>query len=128
MPFVQFTSFRPRALIAALEITLAAVAFAFAVPGEAHADIFDAQAPVQDASWAAVDEAATNDTAALDDRVLANQRGTGLGLMTVAAAAQAGGNAHSVTLWDEIAPPAPAPIPADTAHVAQSNAVSYFRK
>lgn len=128
MPFVQFTSFRSRAVIAALEIAFAAVAFAFAAPREAHADVLDAQAPVQDASWAAIDEAAVNDTVALDDRMLASQRGTGLGLMTVAAAAQTGSNAHSVTLWDEIAPPAPAPLPADTAHVAQSNAVSYFRK
>lgn len=63
----------------------------------------------------------------LDDRVLARQRGTGPGLMTVAASMQGLHNAQ-VTLWDEIAPPAPVPVPADSAHPAQSNAVSYFRQ
>jgi type II secretory pathway pseudopilin PulG len=128
MPFVQFNCFRLRIVIAALGIALAAVALA--APREAHADVLEAQAQEQeqDASSAAIGATGANDTAALDDRVLASQRGTGLGLMTVAAAAQAGGGARSVTLWDELAPPAPAPLPVDTAHVAQSNAVSYFRK
>lgn len=63
----------------------------------------------------------------LDDRVLARQRGTGPGLMTVAASMQ-GLHSSQVTLWDEIAPPAPVPVPADSAHPAQSNAVSYFRQ
>ena len=126
MPFVQFNCFRLRIVIAALGIALAAVALA--APREAHADVLEAQAQEQDASSAAIGATGANDTAALDDRVLASQRGTGLGLMTVAATAQAGGGARSVTLWDELAPPAPAPLPVDTAHVAQSNAVSYFRK
>ncbi|MGN6651669.1 hypothetical protein [Trinickia sp.] len=83
----------------------------------------------------AANEAASADTeapiagaTALDDRVLARQRGTGPGLMTVAASTQALQNGHSVTLWDEIAPPVPAPVPADSARPAQSNAVSYFRQ
>lgn len=84
------------------------------------------QAP--DTSIAAIDDTPVADAAALDDQVLARQRGTGLGLMTIAASAQPLRGAHAVTLWDEIAPPAPAPVPADTTHVAQSNAVTYFRK
>lgn len=82
----------------------------------------------------AANEAASADTeapiagaTALDDRVLARQRGTGPGLMTVAASMQ-GLHSSQVTLWDEIAPPAPVPVPADSAHPAQSNAVSYFRQ
>lgn len=86
--------------------------------------------PTQTASQAAsVDaEAPMAGATALDDHVLARQRGTGPGLMTVAASTQALSSAHSVTLWDEIAPPAPVPVPADSAHSAQSNAVSYFRQ
>lgn len=84
------------------------------------------QAASQDASTDA--EAPIAGATALDDRVLARQRGTGPGLMTVAASTQALQAGHSVTLWDEIAPPAPVPVPADSAHSAQSNAVSYFRQ
>lgn len=85
-----------------------------------------AQAP--DTSIAAIDDTAITGATALDDQVLARQRGTGLGLVTIAASAQPLRGAHTVTLWDEIAPPAPAPVPADTTHVAQNNAVTYFRK
>lgn len=84
------------------------------------------RAASQDASVDA--EASIAGATALDDRVLARQRGTGPGLMTVAASTQALQAGHSVTLWDEIAPPAPVPVPADSAHSAQSNAVSYFRQ
>jgi hypothetical protein len=47
--------------------------------------------------------------------------------MTVGASMQLLKGTPSVTLWDELAPPAPLPIPADSSHAAQSNAVSYFR-
>jgi len=128
MPFVQFISFRSCALFAALALAVGAGA----TPLTAYADALDQQTPAQqqdaDASPPASDETSAAETVALDDRVLASQRGTGLGLMTVAASAQTLATTSSVTLWDEIAPPSPAPVPVDTSHVAQSNAVSYFRK
>jgi hypothetical protein len=128
MPFVQFISCRSCALAAALAVALAMSATA----GTAYADALDGQPAAQaqnaDVNGAAGDETRAGETVALDDRVLARQRGTGLGLMTVAASAQALATTASVTLWDEIAPPSPAPVPVDTSHVAQSNAVSYFRK
>jgi hypothetical protein len=63
----------------------------------------------------------------LDDHVLAQQRGGATGLTMIAATPRSmGGNA--VTLWDEIAPPAPLPIPVDAARTAQGNAASYLRK
>lgn len=85
-----------------------------------------AQALEAKASATVMDSMAAADAMAVDDHALAHQRGTGPGLMTVAAPLLHG--ARSVTLWDEIAPPAPVPVPADAAQVAQSNAVSYFRK
>jgi len=128
MPFVQLIAFRSCTLVA----TLALAVGAGATPLAAYADALDAAPLAQeqnaDASPAASDETSAAQTVALDDRVLASQRGTGLGLMTVAASAQSLANTSFVTLWDEIAPPSPVPVPVDTSHVAQSNAVSYFRK
>jgi len=140
MPFVQHVTLRSCAAIAALAIASAAAA----VSGNARADTLDAPpqqqtlglepTPAQPEDTPAVanneanDQASATASPALDDRVLAKQRGTGLGLMTVAASAQTLRGGSSVTLWDEIAPPAPVPVPVDTSHVAQSNAVSYFRK
>lgn len=138
MPFVQHITLRSCVAIAALAIAAAA-----AVSGNACADTFDTfdaqpqqqalqheptSAQPEDASLIANDQTSATVSMALDDRVLANQRGTGLGLMTIAASAQTVRGRSSVTLWDEIAPPAPVPVPVDTSHVAQSNAVSYFRK
>jgi hypothetical protein len=66
---------------------------------------------------------------ALDDQVLARQRGGASGLTMVAATPQMlQGSGASVTLWDEIAPPAPLPVPVDSARAAQSNAASYLRR
>jgi hypothetical protein len=98
------------------------------VIGAASADAIAEPAPAATEDASADTEAPIAGATALDDRVLARQRGTGPGLMTVAASTQALSGAHSVTLWDEIAPPAPVPVPADSAHSAQSNAVSYFRQ
>jgi hypothetical protein len=67
-----------------------------------------------------------NDSA-LDDQALARQRGGASGLTMVAATPQLLRGA-SVTLWDEIAPPAPLPVPVDAARAAQSNVASYLRK
>ncbi|HEX7682124.1 MAG TPA: hypothetical protein VF446_01060 [Trinickia sp.] len=90
------------------------------------AHMTQAQALEARASATVMDSVALADATVVDDHALAHQRGTGPGLMTVATPILHG--AHSVTLWDEIAPPAPVPVPADAAQVAQSNAVSYFRK
>jgi hypothetical protein len=65
--------------------------------------------------------------APLDDQVLARQRGGASGLTMVAATPDMMRGA-SVTLWDEIAPPAPLPVPVDAARAAQSNVASYLRK
>ncbi|MFC0398679.1 hypothetical protein [Paraburkholderia rhizosphaerae] len=72
------------------------------------------------------DVVSMNDVA-LDDQVLARQRGGASGLTMVAATPQLT-RGSSVTLWDEIAPPAPLPVPVDAARAAQSNVASYMRK
>ncbi|MFD1555587.1 hypothetical protein ACFSHT_08085 [Paraburkholderia silviterrae] len=64
---------------------------------------------------------------ALDDQTLARQRGGAVGMVMVAAMPQLM-RGSSVTLWDEIAPPAPLPIPVDTGQAAQGNIASYTRK
>lgn len=76
------------------------------------------------------DGASVNDFS-LDDQVLSRQRGGAVGMVMVAATPQlmygnAGGN--GVTLWDEIAPPSPLPVPVDAARAAQGNVASYQRK
>jgi hypothetical protein len=38
-----------------------------------------------------------------------------------------GNGGNSVTLWDEIAPPSPLPIPVDVARSAQGNVTTYQR-
>jgi hypothetical protein len=35
------------------------------------------------------------------------------------------GNGSNVTLWDEIAPPSPLPVPVDAARAAQGNVAMY---
>ncbi|MDR3095503.1 MAG: hypothetical protein LBV73_00340 [Paraburkholderia sp.] len=64
---------------------------------------------------------------ALDDQTLARQRGGAVGMVMVAATPQLM-RGNSVTLWDEIAPPAPLPIPVDAGQAAQGNIASYTRK
>lgn len=76
------------------------------------------------------DGASVNDFS-LDDQVLARQRGGAVGMVMVAATPQlmrGNGGGAGVTLWDEIAPPSPLPIPVDAARAAQGNAASYQRK
>ncbi|MGH8781536.1 hypothetical protein [Paraburkholderia sp.] len=74
----------------------------------------------------AADAASMNDIA-LDDQVLSRQRGGAAGMVMVAATPQLT-RGNSVTLWDEIAPPAPLPIPVDAARTAQANVASFTRK
>jgi hypothetical protein len=65
----------------------------------------------------------------LDDQTLSHQRGGAVGMVMVAATPQLmRGNNNNVTLWDEIAPPAPLPIPVDATQNTQGNVASYTRK
>jgi hypothetical protein len=75
------------------------------------------------------DMASANDIS-LDDQVLSRQRGGALGMVMVAATPQLlrGNGGASVTLWDEIAPPSPMPIPVDAARTSQGNVANYQRK
>jgi hypothetical protein len=49
-------------------------------------------------------------------------------MLMVAATPQLMRGGNNVTLWDEIAPPAPLPIPVDSGQAAQGNIASYTRK
>lgn len=77
------------------------------------------------------DATSLNDSS-LDDQMLSRQRGGFNGMLMVAATPQLmrstsnGGN--GVTLWDEIAPPSPLPIPLDAAANAQGNVAAYQRR
>lgn len=81
------------------------------------------------------DGASANDFS-LDDQVLSRQRGGAVGMVMVATTPQlmrgnggsGSGSGNSVTLWDEIAPPSPLPIPIDAARAAQGNVANYQRK
>ncbi|CAD6525254.1 hypothetical protein LMG27952_01856 [Paraburkholderia hiiakae] len=64
----------------------------------------------------------------LDDQTLSRQRGGAVGMVMVAATPQLMRGNNNVTLWDEIAPPAPLPIPVDATQNAQGNIASYTRK
>ncbi|MCC8395022.1 hypothetical protein LJ656_20740 [Paraburkholderia sp. MMS20-SJTR3] len=76
----------------------------------------------------AVDAATVNDIS-LDDQVLSRQRGGAVGMVMVAATPQLRhGSGNQVTLWDEIAPPSPLPVPLDAARAAQGNVATYQRK
>ncbi|HEY4295778.1 MAG TPA: hypothetical protein VGM85_04830 [Paraburkholderia sp.] len=75
------------------------------------------------------DTTASNDIS-LDDQMLSRQRGGAVGMLMVAATPQLmrGNSGGRVTLWDEIAPPTPLPIPVDAARAAQGNVATYQRK
>ncbi|CAB3794708.1 hypothetical protein LMG28688_03950 [Paraburkholderia caffeinitolerans] len=73
------------------------------------------------------DDPALAGIGALDDQTLERQRGGAVGMVMVAATPQLM-RGNGVTLWDEIAPPAPLPIPVDAGQAAQGNIASYVRK
>ncbi|MGF6657617.1 hypothetical protein OKW34_008207 [Paraburkholderia youngii] len=80
------------------------------------------------ASSRAGDAASMNDIS-LDDQMLSRQRGGAVGMLMVAATPQLmQGGGNQVTLWDEIAPPSPLPVPVDAARAAQGNVATYQRK
>lgn len=71
------------------------------------------------------------DGMALDDPALSRQRGGALGMVMVAATPRlmhGDSAAGQVTLWDEIAPPSPLPVPVDAARAAQGNVANYQGK
>jgi len=74
------------------------------------------------------DATGMNRYAQLDEDTLSQQRGRAPGFAMVAAAPQTLGNPASVTLWDELAPPMPMPIPVDAQRTMQGNTVTYTRK
>ncbi|SDD53557.1 hypothetical protein [Paraburkholderia lycopersici] len=74
------------------------------------------------------DDGAFAGVGSLDDQTLSRQRGGAVGMVMVAATPQLMRGNNSVTLWDEIAPPAPLPIPVDATQNAQGNVASYTRK
>ena len=67
----------------------------------------------------------------LDDQALSHQRGGFGGMLMVSATPQlmrgSNNSGNGVTLWDEIAPPSPLPVPVDVARSAQGNVTSYQR-
>lgn len=72
-----------------------------------------------------VDGASTSETA-LDDQMLSHQRGGASGMLMIAATPELM-RSNTVTLWDEIAPPSPLPVPVDAARAAQGNLTTYQR-
>jgi hypothetical protein len=98
---------------------------------DAAANTANTAAPASDLAGDALsipaDAVAVNDLA-LDDQALSQQRGGFSGMLMVAATPQLmRGNGNGVTLWDEIAPPSPLPIPVDVARSAQGNVTTYQR-
>ncbi|WP_321954643.1 RodZ family helix-turn-helix domain-containing protein [Paraburkholderia bannensis] len=73
------------------------------------------------------DEPVMAGVGSIDDQTLSHQRGGAVGMLMVAATPQLMRGGNNVTLWDEIAPPAPLPIPVDSGQAAQGNIASYTR-
>jgi hypothetical protein len=74
------------------------------------------------------DATGMNRYAQIDEDTLSQQRGRAPGFVMVAAAPQMPGNPASVTLWDELAPPTPLPVPVDAQRTMQGNTVTYTRQ
>jgi hypothetical protein len=95
---------------------------------------FEVSAPADGTGALAADPAPAEDDSvvsgigALDDQTLSHQRGGAVGMLMVAATPQLMRGGNNVTLWDEIAPPAPLPIPVDSSQAAQGNVASFTRK
>ncbi|APA84205.1 hypothetical protein BJG93_01410 [Paraburkholderia sprentiae WSM5005] len=79
--------------------------------------------------WNPAADAASMNDISLDDQVLSRQRGGAVGMLMVATTPQLMQHSdNQVTLWDEIAPPLPLPVPVDAARAAQGNLATYQRK
>jgi len=120
----------PRPLIATLAAALAAALFV-AAPAARAQSIGDTTAVTETgAGTVAFGGRFAADAGPIDDLTLSHQRGgaVGVGMMMVAATPGLG-RGNGVTLWDEIAPPAPLPVPVDAAsQAAQGNVASYTRR
>ncbi|WGS43027.1 hypothetical protein LFL97_05705 [Burkholderia sp. JSH-S8] len=116
-----------------LRLSLASMAAVLAtawLPNAAHAqEASQASEPAATFAPSLADATWMKRYAPLDEDTLSRQRGRAPGYVTVSTASQmaAGGNA-SVTLWDEITPPTPLPIPVDAQRAVQGNSASYTRK
>lgn len=114
-------------------LTLAAVLVTALLPLAAAAQDADT-ADVPDASFTTfvADAAWMNHSALLDEDTLEQQRGRAAGMVMVAATPQMlgtnGNSGGTVTLWDEIAPPTPQPIPVDAQRAMQGNNASFTRR
>jgi hypothetical protein len=111
-----------RVLATALAVSSEILLASFSLPPAAHAEAAANTRAGDTVLFVAAD--------ALDNSVLARQRGGRPGSIAVAAMPGTTSLEPSVTLWDELARPAPAPlpVPVDTTGTVQSNAVSYTRK
>jgi hypothetical protein len=96
-------------------------------PAELSADTLAEGSPLTGYALSLPADAASMNDISLDDQMLSRQRGGALGMVMVAATPQLLRDG-SVTLWDEIAPPSPMPIPVDAARNAQGNLATYQRK
>lgn len=110
------------AVLPAVLATALAAALLVAAPA-ARAQSADDTPAATFGVWQSADDAGQ-----LDDQTLSRQRGGAVGMVMVAATpALMRGN--GVTLWDEIAPPAPLPVPMDASQrAAQGNIASYTRR
>jgi hypothetical protein len=112
----------------AAAVASVAVALFVAAPAVHAQSADDAPAARLEAPASALRGWPASDAGQLDDQTLARQRGGAVGMVMIAATpALMRGN--GVTLWDEIAPPAPLPIPVDASQQsAQGNVASYTRR
>lgn len=111
----------PAALVpATLEISPPASTASTDLPDDTNATAADPVASGDDAVFAGI--------GTLDDQTLSRQRGGAVGMVMVAATPQLMRGNNNVTLWDEIAPPAPLPVPVDATQSAQGNIASYTRR
>ncbi|MEX3932954.1 hypothetical protein AB4Y32_14315 [Paraburkholderia phymatum] len=122
-------SVAPEQLATAAQPTPDSADETFATTADAGAE---PQAATEDESTRALvidepDDGASTSSVVLDDQVLSRQRGGAAGMVMVATTPQLV-RGNSVTLWDEIAPPSPLPIPVDAARAAQGNVANYQRK
>ncbi|RFU46730.1 hypothetical protein [Paraburkholderia sp. DHOC27] len=114
-------------------VTVTDTSSAVNVPAPASADTTtQATASGDPAKANLTPDASSFSDVSLDDQVLSRQRGGFSGMLMVAATPQlmrgANSGGNGVTLWDEIAPPSPMPIPLDAAANAQGNVAAYQRK
>lgn len=115
-----------RLLVARIAIALAAVSLPILAAAQEASQTDEPgttfASPLAGATW-------MKRYAQLDEDTLGEQRGRAPGFVTVVSSPQQMAGNASVTLWDEIAPPAPMPIPVDAQQRAmQGNSASYTRK